>query len=55
MNKSVFEKYSDYYDLIYKEKDYKSEAIYIHNLINRYTLYRSGVCFYSFRKIEFKL
>ena len=36
MNKSVFEKYSDYYDLIYKEKDYKLEAIYIHNLINRY-------------------
>ena len=36
MNKLVFEKYSDYYDLIYKEKDYKSEAIYIHNLINRH-------------------
>ena len=36
MNKSVFEKYSDYYDLIYKEKDYNAEAKYIHGLINRY-------------------
>ena len=35
MNKSVFEKYSDYYDLIYKEKDYNAEAKYVHGLINR--------------------
>ena len=34
MNKLVFEKYSDYYDLLYKDKDYNSEVKYIHNLIS---------------------
>ena len=36
MNKLIFEKYSDYYDLLYKDKDYNSEAKYIHNLISRH-------------------
>lgn len=33
---SVFGKYSSYYDLLYKDKDYSSEAEYIHNLIQKY-------------------
>lgn len=36
MNKLIFEKYSDYYDLLYKDKDYNLEAKYIHNLISRH-------------------
>lgn len=36
MNELIFEKYSDYYELIYKDKDYNAEAKYIHNLISRY-------------------
>jgi SAM-dependent methyltransferase len=36
MNELVFEKYSDYYDLIYKEKNYNAEAKYIHSLINKH-------------------
>lgn len=30
----VFKNYSAYYDLLYKDKDYKGEAEYIHELIN---------------------
>lgn len=33
---SVFGKYSSYYDLLYKDKDYRSEVEYIHNLIQKY-------------------
>ncbi len=33
---NVFGKYSDYYNLLYKDKDYAAEAEYIHNLIQRY-------------------
>lgn len=36
MNKLIFEKYSEYYDLLYKDKDYNAEAKYLHSLINRY-------------------
>ena len=36
MNESIFEKYSDYYDLIYGDKDYESEAEYVHNIIKKY-------------------
>lgn len=36
MNKLIFEKYSDYYDLLYNDKDYNSEAKYIYNLIIRH-------------------
>lgn len=33
MNNSIFEKYSDYYELLYKDKDYYQEAQYVNNLI----------------------
>lgn len=32
----VFDEYSRYYDLLYKDKDYVAEADYIHNLIKRF-------------------
>ena len=32
----VFEKYAQYYDLLYQEKDYKTESNYISSLIKRY-------------------
>jgi SAM-dependent methyltransferase len=32
----VFEKYAKYYDLLYKEKDYRSETDYILSLIQKY-------------------
>jgi len=34
-NPSVFRAYSRYYDLLYKDKDYISEANYIHSLLKR--------------------
>ena len=34
---SVFGKYSSYYNLLYKDKDYAGEAEYIHNLIQKYS------------------
>ena len=37
MKKLIFNKYSDYYDLLYHDKDYNSEAKYINNLICRYS------------------
>lgn len=33
---SVFGKYSSYYNLLYKDKDYAGEVDYIHNLIQKY-------------------
>lgn len=36
MDKKVFETYSQYYDLLYKDKDYVTETEYIISLINRY-------------------
>jgi SAM-dependent methyltransferase len=33
MASTVFDKYSRYYDLLYKDKDYQSEANYVHGLI----------------------
>ena len=32
-----FKLYSKYYDLLYKEKDYKLESEYVTNILNRYT------------------
>ena len=32
----VFNYYSHYYDLLYKDKDYKAEIEYVHNLIQEY-------------------
>lgn len=34
---SVFGKYSSYYNLLYKDKDYAGEAEYVHNLIQKYS------------------
>ncbi len=34
---SIFNKYSQYYDLLYKDKDYKGETDYIESLINKYS------------------
>jgi SAM-dependent methyltransferase len=36
MNNSIFEKYADYYELLYKDKDYFQEAQYVNNLISYY-------------------
>ncbi len=33
---SVFGSYSDYYNLLYKDKDYAGETEYVHGLINKY-------------------
>lgn len=33
----VFGKYSSYYNLLYKDKDYAGEAEYVHNLIQKYS------------------
>jgi SAM-dependent methyltransferase len=33
---SIFNAYSKYYDLLYKDKDYASEAEYVHNLIQKH-------------------
>src|SRR3972149_6835645 len=32
---SVFGNYSQYYDLLYKDKDYQSEADFIHSLVQK--------------------
>lgn len=32
----VFESYSDYYDFLYRDKDYEGEADYVHGLIEEY-------------------
>jgi SAM-dependent methyltransferase len=36
MNKSIFERYSEYYDLLYKDKDYNAEVKYLNRLISRH-------------------
>lgn len=33
---SVFGKYSSYYDLLYKDKDYQAEADFVHGLLTKY-------------------
>jgi len=33
----IFDKYSHYYDLLYKDKDYNSEVEYVHSLISKYS------------------
>lgn len=38
MDKKVFEAYSQYYDLLYKDKDYTGETNYIISLIKEYNL-----------------
>jgi SAM-dependent methyltransferase len=36
MSQSVFNAYSRYYDLLYRDKDYAAEAAYVRSLLNRY-------------------
>lgn len=33
---NIFNAYSDYYDLLYSDKDYESEVVYIHQLLKKY-------------------
>jgi SAM-dependent methyltransferase len=33
---SVFGGYAHYYDLLYRDKDYSSESVFVHNLIQKY-------------------
>ncbi len=37
-NVSTFDDYSKYYDLLYKDKDYNAESIYIHNLLKQFNM-----------------
>ena len=37
MKSAVFNNYSQYYDLLYKDKDYEAETAYIINLIEKYS------------------
>jgi len=32
---ATFDQYSEYYDLLYREKDYQAEALYIHEMIRK--------------------
>ena len=34
---SVFGKYSSYYDLLYRDKDYEKEVEYVHRLIQKFS------------------
>ena len=36
MDKKVFDAYSQYYDLLYKDKDYVKETDYVHSLIKKF-------------------
>lgn len=38
MSEKVFNAYSRYYDLLYRDKDYPGEAAYIHSLLTRYAI-----------------
>lgn len=35
-NNEIFDRYASYYNLLYRDKDYATEADYIHSLIQRY-------------------
>jgi SAM-dependent methyltransferase len=37
MSKNVFANYGNYYDLLYRDKDYKNEFKYIQNLLKKYS------------------
>lgn len=39
----IFEEYSDYYDLIYKDKDYKKEFDYINRLLSRFNINNGSI------------
>lgn len=36
IRKKIFREYSNYYDLLYQDKNYKGETQYIHNLMKKY-------------------
>ena len=36
MNENVFNDYSDFYDIFYKDKDYAGEVNYLSNLLKKY-------------------
>jgi SAM-dependent methyltransferase len=43
MKESMFNLYSLYYDIIYRDKDYASEAIYIRDLLTRYGVAKGNI------------
>jgi len=43
MDKTVFDAYSQYYDLLYKDKNYSSETDYVDSLIRMYSLNASTI------------
>tara|TARA_A100001015_G_scaffold130892_2_gene145233 strand:+ start:1705 stop:2469 length:765 start_codon:yes stop_codon:yes gene_type:complete len=42
-NLKVFDDYSNYYDLLYKDKDYLGEASYINNLLKKFSLIKCNI------------
>lgn len=38
MSEKVFNAYSRYYDLIYQDKDYNRETVYIQSILNRFNI-----------------
>ena len=43
MKESIFDAYSQYYDLLYHDKNYKKERDYIHNLLTRFGLTKGNI------------
>ena len=43
MSKNVFNAYSRYYDLLYKDKDYAGETAYIHGLLTKYGMQKGDI------------
>ena len=43
MSEKVFNAYSRYYDLLYRDKDYPGEAAYIHRLLTRYGITKGAL------------
>lgn len=43
MTESVFNAYSRYYDLLYRDKDYTGESAYIHNLLTRHGIQKGDL------------
>jgi SAM-dependent methyltransferase len=43
MKKNIFVEYSRYYDLLYKDKDYKSEVNYVLNLLKKYSIFNGNI------------
>jgi SAM-dependent methyltransferase len=43
MSEVVFDIYSQYYDLLYNDKDYKKECEYINSLLNRFGVFKANI------------